>query len=538
MCTSPIQIVSRAKRFVDISHRLFQTVPCGKCDSCRERIINDWQVRSYAEMMSTLRYGGRTIFLTLTYKPACRPLHIDFDIDEYGKPYRFVIPCFSKRDVIRFVRTFSRHLYRKFFPNDIKRYKGIKYFIASEYGKDSTGEKCPHYHILIHIPQCGATEMQLKNLARRCWSVPLPKNHPLRGKLIPHKDLDGNFILDKDCKPKLFKKVRQSLGFVLISDKGLVVESPFACSYVGKYCCKDLDFYENPIVKKYLDPMNPNFELHKERIKEKLPRHWQSHFYGASLLDTLDLDFNKCMESGFRICNDVDKLYSLPRYIVDKTIYYTDSDGRRFLNKIGRDYFIGTFWKRIGNEKSNIERLVSFLSLKQLSQEQLNTFPVRRGLSAPAPNPFDISMFLSDLLKHRSYELALYHQVWQNRTCLESDVFDCIDKYSLSAFEQESYRMYCYDINMRPDDYPLTEFDDDSFEFITYSPVVTGTDEFARYKVNRFNQCNRFKNFDYLIEAVTYIQACINKNTLSATLSKRKEREQAKYLLKRSILKT
>lgn len=537
MCTSPIQIISRSKRFVDLQHRLFQSVPCGKCDSCRERIINDWQVRCYAEMLNTKRYGGRTIFLTLTYKPNCRPYLIHNDIDEYGKPYKFFIPCFSKRDVIRFVRSFTRHLYRTFFPNSVKRFDGVKYFIASEYGKDENGERCPHYHLLLHIPQCSASDVQLSNLARRCWSVMLPKDHPLRGKLIPHKDLNGNYIMDKDGKLKLYRKVRQSLGFVLISDKGLVVESPFACSYVGKYCCKDLDFYNHPEVSKYLNPMNPNYLAHKDKIKDKLPRHYQSHYYGASLLDTLDIDFNQAMENGFRICNDVDKIYSLPRYIIDKEIYYTDDFGRRFLNETGRNYFLSTFDKRIKVESSNIERLCTSLSLVQLSPAQLLCFP-RPKLSNFTfdINAFNLSSFLKNLLSGRSLELALYHQVWQNRTCLEKDVFDNIDNYTFEQFVSQSKSLYNFDINILPEDYPVIDLNAE-LDIVEHSPVSTGTDEFIRLRANRFNQCYRFKHFDYLLEAVSYIQCCINKNTLTSTLNKRKEKERAKYILKHSQFK-
>lgn len=532
MCTQPISIISRAKRFVDFHHKLFQTVPCGKCDSCRERITDDWQLRCYAEMLNTLRYGGRTIFLTNTYKPSCRPYHIDNDIDEYGNPYSYKIPCFSKRDVIRFVRSFSRHLYRNFFKDSVEKYKGIKYFIASEYGKDPNGERCPHYHILLHIPSCSATNIELENLARRCWSVALPKNHPLRGKMIPHKDLKGNYILDKTGNIKLFKKVRQSLGFVLVSEKGLVVDSSYACSYVGKYCCKDLDFYENPVVKKYLDPLHPNYEIHKERIKEKLPRHWQSHYYGSSMLDVLDLDFDDAMLNGFHLTSNPDKSYSLPRYVVDKVMYYTDDSGRRFLTEHGRKYFANTFDRRVSAESFKYSMLFSSLTLKNLTQEQLNSIRYYNG-SSFFYRPIDLSIYLQKLLNGRNHELALYHQVWQNRTCCEPYVFTCVDGYNIEQFRKVSRELYFDDINVTPDDYPVVEFTD-NLDFITYSAVIPDTLEFDKYKLSRFNRCERFKYFDYLIETATYIQSCLNINTLSANLKKRKERELSKYILKHS----
>lgn len=529
MCISPISIVNKTKKFVDLTHRLSIDVPCGHCDSCRERYIDDWQVRVFSEMEHYKQIGGKTIFITLTYKPSCRPFFVDDSVDLYGNPYSYKIPCFSKRDVHRFIRSFTRAFYRSFTPMDVRQKDlGVKFFCASEYGKDPEGQRCPHYHMCIHLPPSTANNTQLENLCNRLWTAPLLKEHPLRGIDCFHYDLNGNIILDKYGNPKIYKKVRQSLGFVLISDKGIEVNSSFACSYCAKYACKDVSFFEHPEISKYLDKKNPAYQAHKERIKDYLPKHWQSTHYGSSLLDTLGLDFNNAMANGFHIPNQPLKTFSLPRYIVEKEIYFTAPDGRRFLNDKGMNFFAQYFDKRIDQMSFNFLKYSSPLTLQQLSHEQIMSFPLPR-FSSLGRGVLDLSAFLRKKLKDRYKDLALYNVVWKNRVSLDPELFDCVDELQYDHFVQLSKQFYLNDLSVRPDTYPLNIDVDETLH--------PDSDEYRLFNSRKFNQCRRFKDFDYCLTALTYVASCLQSNKLKKILSDRHEREISKYLLKHSKFK-
>lgn len=519
MCTSPLLIINKTKKFVDLHHKLFLNVPCGKCDSCRESYINDWQVRCYSEMENYRKLGGKTLFFTLTYKPSCRPFYTDHSVDLDGNPFYFSFPCFSSYDIHTFVRSFVRFCERNFFPSNVLPFK---YFCACEYGKDPNGQRCPHYHLLFHIPPCSCTDTQLVNLARRLWSVSLPKNHPLRNKTIYHYDLNGNVICDKSGKPKLYKKVRQSLGFVLVSDKGLVVESSFACSYCAKYCAKDINFFDHPSLNLYLNKNNPNYKIHKEKIKNYLPKHWQSVGYGSSLLEILGLDFCNTMLNGFHLPNQPLKTFSLPRYIVDKNLYKISSDGRRFYSDLGKDYMSGIFDIRLKKFESSVNQTFTNLRLKQLTESQRLNIPLPKGCNFDRFN-FDYVSFFKNLIGSRLKLLSLYYLYWQNRTSLQPDLFIELDKLDYKRLYSLTKSFYIKDINLNPSDIPLYDSD---------SSVVSGTDEFDNLKCLRFNNCKIFKDFDYLISVITYINSCIQSNNLSAILYKRKFKDDSKYLLK------
>lgn len=118
MCLSPKRILNRTNHWNE-SKPLYLTVPCGRCDECRNKQRNDWFVRSFFEWQ---KKGVTTFFYTLTYNNDNLPKYLG-------------IPCFSKRHIQLFLKRLRYYL------------KGygitLRYLITSEFGELY---KRPHYH--------------------------------------------------------------------------------------------------------------------------------------------------------------------------------------------------------------------------------------------------------------------------------------------------------------------------------------------------------------------------------------------------------
>lgn len=142
---------------------------------------------------------------------------------------------------------------------------------------------------------------------------------------------------------------------------------------------------------------------------------------------------------------------------------------------------------------------------------------------------FDLSAFLRKKLKDRYKDLALYNVVWKNRVSVDTELFDCIDEMPYAHFVQLSKQFYLNDLSVRPDTYPLN--------IDVVETVQPGTDVYRLFNSRKFNQCQRFKDFDYCLRALTYVASCLQSNKLKKILSDRHEREISKYLLKHSKFK-
>lgn len=99
----------------------YQTVPCGKCPSCRCDYSREWSNRMILELAD----HDKAIFLTLTYNNENLP------ISDQG------FPTLSKRDI----QLFLKRLRKKFSDNK------IRFYLAGEYGSKTHR---PHYHAIIY----------------------------------------------------------------------------------------------------------------------------------------------------------------------------------------------------------------------------------------------------------------------------------------------------------------------------------------------------------------------------------------------------
>lgn len=116
MCTTP----HMRKHSKDGENILFSPVPCGKCNLCKKRKINDWLFRIEQE----LKISTNPLFITLTYATQ----NLTFGNRDTG--------TLVKKDVVNFIKRL-RH----------KSKNKLVYYAVGEYGKGRT--KRPHYHIIL-----------------------------------------------------------------------------------------------------------------------------------------------------------------------------------------------------------------------------------------------------------------------------------------------------------------------------------------------------------------------------------------------------
>ena len=95
-----------------------------------------------------------------------------------------------------------------------------------------------------------------------------------------------------------------------------------ACKYVSKYITKDIDYYELPQIKQYMDLRDNLTDDLRNYFKGCLPRHYQSKGIGSSLLkDGINSDkLLEFVKNG--IYNPTTaKIEALPRYYVEKICF-------------------------------------------------------------------------------------------------------------------------------------------------------------------------------------------------------------------------
>lgn len=337
-CINPITISNKKLAFHAGYDRLKVVVPCGSCECCRENIKNDWILRTYYHWLQFYDSGGKVLFVTLSYCNDALPIHHDGN---------FHFACFSRKDVMRWLNSIRKFLEVHF------GIVGIDYIVTCEYGGKNTHR--PHYHALLFFPNHS-------NLPR----VPYLKE------IIEYYWTGVQWRKDKKGRWRKWQLIRKSRGrcprrkgFVYWSKKfGAEVTCAKAAKYVGKYICKDLDFYNKPDIKKYL-----SFDGNKDKLKGKLPCHWQSHSFGLSLLDyILSLPYDKqleCLENGVAFKSQTYR-YSIPSYITNKLYYYANP---MKLNLNGTEHSIRVFtdrWFRfnLDLQKRKLDNVCNDLKLK------------------------------------------------------------------------------------------------------------------------------------------------------------------------------
>lgn len=124
MCVNKIRIKNNKIDVNPLVDRLYNYVPCGKCEECLKNRAQQYETRLVAEYEACKRNGGFTFFYTLTY-------------DEQHVPLFCGERVFSKYDVQKYHKRLRKMLGKPF-----------RYFLSSEYGHKTFR---PHYHVVYFL---------------------------------------------------------------------------------------------------------------------------------------------------------------------------------------------------------------------------------------------------------------------------------------------------------------------------------------------------------------------------------------------------
>lgn len=503
MCTGDLYVTNNSRRFIPNFHKVNRRVPCGQCDSCRENDNQGWLVRLFTELKYFESIGGRNIFVTLTYNDKCRPWRT---YDDHITNESFHIPVFLKDDMDRFMNSFKQWFLRR-------GVDGVRYFWASEYGKDPKGSHRQHFHPIFHIPPCDISTKDICDEIESLWT---------------YEDKYGN---------------RKSLGWVLWSDAGPLVKSKYAASYVSKYVSKDVSYYQQPDVEKFLDKSCISYEDRKYWFRHYKPRHWQSKGYGSALFSVLNLDPFDSLENGFRLADDTFKVFSVPRYNASKFLYMSKqekidkfgfNDPRLWLSDNGIKFYEQSFEKDIHRKALLFQKVTSHLYINQYFTTSDYSKMPRRFLSPGLSEKDSLYNYLENLFgSSDSYKLfrslALYEKVWQNRTfCTDDEFIELSQMNPLSdAFYNFTYSIYQNGLYISPTDYPLVEPLPDGGQY-EYISISKDRDSYNHVLRNLYNNCLIFDKYDEMIKVLLYLTSLSVNKKLSALLIGREERSKYK----------
>lgn len=273
MCTSTLHI--RPKNYLGMS----LDVPCGSCLECRSLSQNSWVTRLGFDLKDLYDRGGVAVFLTFTYNNECLPW------SNFGFVHEKRIPVFQRQDELKFLNELKVYVYRKYGKGS------YKYFFCAEYGKWT---KRPHYHGLFMLePHVDPTWFAEK--CRQLWSY---------GFMFPRRK--GIRYVDNNGA---------TTSVTLRNLQG-------ACKYVSKYITKDIDYYDLPLVKKYVEMRHLLKDEERKYYNDLLPKHLQSKGIGSSLLKgsvTPALLVEWVMNGIYNPTTC--KVDQLPRYYVEKMCF-------------------------------------------------------------------------------------------------------------------------------------------------------------------------------------------------------------------------
>lgn len=361
-CLNPFRIRNKSLFYVSGLDKVEFQVPCGNCPACRDNVRNEWIIRSYFQWKYTKEVlHGSVIFATLTYNDYHLPLY-KRDILDTGE--QVFIKGFNYNHLKRFLNSLRKHYETRYGIN------GIKYFVSTEFGGKST--KRPHYHILLFFPYLPESENQIKETIRNYWKF--------------------GFV-----------------GYTPNYKGGCFVETPQALKYVAKYVTKDMDFYGQSAVIKYMDFLKrfkkshqvTDFQKYKLLVRDfsnLKPRHYQSHNYGEYMCTYILKDDNYLhyFKHGITIPTETYR-YPVPTYIHDKLCYeskhyYEDDLSRpnfvkdrvfRKLTEFGSKLSQELFGEKIDLLAADMEKTFSFIGLHNAfsGNADLNNFFLDKGYS-------------------------------------------------------------------------------------------------------------------------------------------------------------
>lgn len=334
MCYKPLHIQSpkiSADTFIHGVDRQSLTVPCGHCAACIQNKIDQFVFRAYQEYLSTLRFGGFTIFQTFTYSEEHTP---------YNQGFRY----FRKSDCQKMLKRLRINLERSGWNVD----NGLlKYIITSEYGAKKGHTHRSHYHGLFFVN------------VRDDYGVPISPEVFDAYLTDAWSNLDkstGDRVEIGKLDPKVVNQriVNSVYGIRYVCKyvaKGTCVMDAIKSSYVRRshinrfiydFCLKEnIDFnsledWQLPKIWKAYLCTYPDFP----DDLQLMPFVLQSDGIGMDFVYRADLD--ELLLDTFQIKDYSPKgfhNYQLPIYYIRKVFYDYDSSDKRFkLNSIGVKY--------------------------------------------------------------------------------------------------------------------------------------------------------------------------------------------------------
>lgn len=466
MCENPIYIRNNTKKFNSMLTKVGFHVPCGKCPSCVAAMRDEWFLRAFAEYQEFKEKGGRVFFPTNTYDTKSLPVfnpktgRLRHGDDKEG------IKCFSKRDV----QAYLKKLRKKFENLGII---GIKYLVCSEYGMSENGTHRPHYHCLIYIPQCDLTTSAIENILDDSW----------------------NF------------------GFTFFSEKGSEVNSINAILYVSKYCTKQFDFYENEELNDYMSNL-----AQKEKIKEYLPKRYNSKYFGIHLAKWLECKDNiedfiqDGVSDNYLGLSNEGKTYAIPRYIRNKILYTTDEYGLRKPTERGHEILMKLYETRVRKAEQSMSKNFTVQGLRAKIDDE----DAHNVIKTIEKYEYDNSLkglcdFLHDKINNRSLrELAIYKVAFRNTMVDDEFCLQELSNYNVDELLVVGYALL-----------------DESFDQLHYDVYEKSVKELGLIDdVCVWNGAPRFEDFDIILDVIQRI------NSLASKRRQRKKVEDEKIITK------
>lgn len=137
-------------------------VPCGKCELCNHRKVNDYMIRNYYEWRDLDPKCDSAYSICLTYADELLPTLDDGT------------PCFCSSDIKNFFKRFRALLSLQF---------SLSYFVAAELGTDDRYTHRPHYHGIIYlrgVPPTDENRWKIYEAVAKSWTKIVDRNARFR----------------------------------------------------------------------------------------------------------------------------------------------------------------------------------------------------------------------------------------------------------------------------------------------------------------------------------------------------------------------
>lgn len=396
MCLNPLTIRSNKTDFSLLRHRSFLQVPCGSCSQCREVRKNGYMTRLSFAFDETTKAHGKVLFLTFTYNDAHLPYLTYKGVNQ---------PCFSKKDTAQLFKSLHRY-YDK---------KGLKFkqFFVSEYGSNT---KRPHYHCIFFL-ESNINDVEFAEKCREYWTHMYIKDkniYTCNGFMFPSKT---DVLLGKHL-------CRSNVGLSF---------------YAAKYTCKDLSFYNIPIISDIVKSKS-------DKYKDFMPHMRISSNLGAKSLCEYVIN----NPTATKITNPcTGKLVNIPSYVFNKVCYDFHRSER-----------------------------ISDITKKPIVERKLNNFGLSRliaNLGTLIENKVNQYISLdSNVLKSDAFKASIFHYVYKGFSSGQINDFFWSDN-NIDFYKPDSYLPF-YVRQFLTDNIDLYSLDDVIVDGITnylHSDVIS-----------------------------------------------------------------